>query len=342
MSNLGALITTFTPAPNCTSIISGIVHTETVTTNGSTTSTTYKYHSLGPENTVPCFPPAFRIGSDIFYSPGVCPQGWTSACGSIEVAGTVTETRATCCPLGYTCETPPPSTVTWSTLSCISSAISVLNVTVPDVANQQSMVVELQPIINEAAVNVRWQESDFAAKTIDSTSTGPSSSSQFPAETSSSTIGGPPTQSPSTGQGDSGGPTSSQVKIGVGVGVGIGGSFLLGAAAFCFWYVRRRSSRNKQARGGSGEKPSAGGGGDNTLVREPELPIETWAQFQPELQTADNTPEMATLANTHELNNRTAATAYAQQVQKPTRPGQMYAQKYMQGYASSRGASELP
>lgn len=58
----------------------------------------YKYYSLGRSETEECYPNGFQIKSDAYYSPGVCPSGWEQACGAVGIIGTVTETRATCCP----------------------------------------------------------------------------------------------------------------------------------------------------------------------------------------------------------------------------------------------------
>ncbi|KAI2617501.1 hypothetical protein GGR54DRAFT_209272 [Hypoxylon sp. NC1633] len=194
MADLGPLTDTFTPASECNTVISGKVHTQTLD-DGNTT--TYKYHSLGPSATSSCYPPGFEAPSG-FYSPGICPSGWESACGSIETIGSATETRAMCCPRGYSCMPSPDATATWSTLSCISANIGgPLSVTVPDVSNQQSMVVELDHIlINAAAVNVRWQRNDFFIAS--STSAPTSSSTTSTTSTTSATPITPTTSTTST------------------------------------------------------------------------------------------------------------------------------------------------
>ncbi|KAI1172559.1 hypothetical protein F4777DRAFT_507732 [Nemania sp. FL0916] len=346
MTNLGILTTPFIPAPNCTSIISGIIYTQTVTNSDTTTTTTYKYHSLGPDNTITCYPPSFRVGSDIFYSPGVCPSGRTSACGSIEVIGTVTETRATCCPLGYTCQGPPPVTATWSTLSCITSAISTLNITVPDDAHQQFTVVQLQPIINVAAVNVRWQQSDIAAVTTSSTisdhnsSPSPSPSPSSPAlsliSSPTASPSPPPTSTPpSDGISNSGKP---EIKAGVGVAIGLGALVFIGSVIFCFWYVRRRRKQqaSEKLRREAPHDDNAPTSGDAN-----NSPSEIWTQYQPELPTVHNTHEMTTAANTHELQNPATRESFAH---RPTiwSKTKTHARNDMGGSGHDRGAAELP
>ncbi|KAI0973666.1 hypothetical protein F4678DRAFT_425507 [Xylaria arbuscula] len=171
--NLGVLTTTFTPAPDCLSFVSGLIYTETVTTNSTKTTIQHQYHTLGENNTSLCYPPYYHVGTQFYYSPAMCPSGWYAACGNFG-SGTVPETRATCCPLGYSCM--DSTTDIWSTLSCISSAQSSIFVTVPDNAYQVwSRVVELQPIINAGAINVRWQSSDFTTSTTPSSTAAPSS-----------------------------------------------------------------------------------------------------------------------------------------------------------------------
>ena len=43
-----------------------------------------------------CLPTGWATSS--YYSPGICPGGYTVACSSLNSIGTITETVATCCP----------------------------------------------------------------------------------------------------------------------------------------------------------------------------------------------------------------------------------------------------
>jgi hypothetical protein len=58
------------------------------------------YFELGPPATSDCLPPSYNPTS--YYSPGQCPHGYTSACGSTQTVSSgntqVTETAYTCCP----------------------------------------------------------------------------------------------------------------------------------------------------------------------------------------------------------------------------------------------------
>ena len=75
------LFRTFTPPPECL-------------------SNTYRYgHNqlVGPMTST-CYPSGWTNASTTYYSPGVCPSGYTTACITGNTAGSVTETVATCCP----------------------------------------------------------------------------------------------------------------------------------------------------------------------------------------------------------------------------------------------------
>jgi hypothetical protein len=43
-------------------------------------------------------PDNFQLSSTNFYSPGICPVGYLTACQHLNVIGTVSETVVTCCP----------------------------------------------------------------------------------------------------------------------------------------------------------------------------------------------------------------------------------------------------
>ncbi|KAI0130664.1 hypothetical protein F4814DRAFT_138763 [Daldinia grandis] len=292
MSDFGPLTTTFTPASECHSIISGIVYTQTLQ-DGNTT--THKYHSLGPSPTSECYPPGFEPASG-FYSPGICPFGWWSACSTLDAIATLTEARVTCCPLGYVCIQEPDPTETWSTLSCSSSAISSVSVTVPDLSNQLSKVTVLSGIIiHAAAINVRMQRSDFIASRTDApnsstaTSSLPSSLSISPAP-SGAGIGSEGTQASN--------PTetglSSAAKIGIGVGVGLGGLLLISIGiGIGLWKINHPEEKAQQGKMTTPQPPPNPGAS--------ETPAELWEQYQQEMQTASNTHELVTENNRHEI-----------------------------------------
>lgn len=76
-----SLTTTFFPSPSCTNdfYTAGI------------------YYSIGGPLASECFPSGWRSTSQ-YFSPGICPTGYTQACSSLSTSGTEVETFATCCP----------------------------------------------------------------------------------------------------------------------------------------------------------------------------------------------------------------------------------------------------
>lgn len=95
---MSALTTTFIPAPSCTTDIY--------------TNTASNFYYLGDSPSA-CFPTGWASTSQ-FFSPGVCPQGYTQACSSTQLVsgGRAVETQATCC----------PTYVSFPDVSCPSSA----------------------------------------------------------------------------------------------------------------------------------------------------------------------------------------------------------------------------
>jgi hypothetical protein len=75
------LTTTFTPVPSCT-------------TNFYTLPI---YYSIGGPLASQCFPSGW-VSTSQYFSPGICPNGYTQACSSLSISGTDVETQATCCP----------------------------------------------------------------------------------------------------------------------------------------------------------------------------------------------------------------------------------------------------
>lgn len=93
MSNAGPLTTTFT-APSSCATATGLYQI------WSSDSSSYHYEQ-GPLATMAaCFPSGYDSGAkQQYYSPGLCPSGYTAACSSTEVvSATATETAYTCCP----------------------------------------------------------------------------------------------------------------------------------------------------------------------------------------------------------------------------------------------------
>lgn len=88
-----ALTTIFSPPSECFSTV------YLYTTNDD------EWYQLGPDPKVftSCYPPHYSPAPDFYYSPARdCPLGYTTAAvDTLTTFGTVTETRATCCPTRY-------------------------------------------------------------------------------------------------------------------------------------------------------------------------------------------------------------------------------------------------
>ncbi|KAI0837466.1 hypothetical protein F5Y06DRAFT_304293 [Hypoxylon sp. FL0890] len=295
MSNLGPLTTTFTPASECSSAVLGIAFMQTLDDGNIATHT---YQSLGLGATSECYPPGYGGPSD-YYSPGVCPAGWGLACGTVYSIASLTETTAKCCPLGYTCQSG--ATETWSTLSCLSTALSDISVTVPDLSDQFFKVTVLSNIpINAAAVTVRWQRSDLPASETIALATASASSALDTLSGSASTssiLDASPLPSISLSKaGDDSPPSNAATALSendkIGIGVGVGALAVICSVIVLLW-LRRRKKTTK----GNQIDPVIQDARPEVM----EMPQEMWAQYQQELQTPSNTPEMATEHNRHEV-----------------------------------------
>ncbi|KAB5549664.1 hypothetical protein GE09DRAFT_180791 [Coniochaeta sp. 2T2.1] len=182
-----------------------------------------------------CAPPHFhdvwRLG---FYSPGVCPSGYTIGCTYENQFGTpwsITrgETAGLCVPSSYICDT----NADWAVPGLIGDGTSV------------------------EAIKVRWQSSDLSVLagatsiTTFTSSTTQTSSPSSPSPTQGPAISGPTASSTTTTTSStpspspaSQPPTSSPLSVGarVGIGVGAAGVFLLLVAFLWIWHRRRQAA----------------------------------------------------------------------------------------------------
>ncbi|KAJ5899925.1 hypothetical protein N7495_004669 [Penicillium taxi] len=169
-----ALTTQFIPPPACTTdtwMIEYVEGTYYYTTSISNSLEGW-YLSQGPTDWSSCFPSGYQATTDFYYSPGVCPSGYYTASSVVVTIGSLSETRATCCPSGYTAQTED-SIVWWSTNRCFS---------VNTDADYEWTYTKEGAVtsgsdsggINAKAIFIRWQESDFqttTTTTTDSTAT---------------------------------------------------------------------------------------------------------------------------------------------------------------------------
>lgn len=95
-----ALTTTFSPPPACTTdtwyveYVTGVYYYTTSISN----SREGWYLSQGPTDWSSCFPSGYEATTAFYYSPGVCPSGYSIADSTVLSIGSSSETRATCCP----------------------------------------------------------------------------------------------------------------------------------------------------------------------------------------------------------------------------------------------------
>ncbi|KAJ5633081.1 hypothetical protein N7490_009420 [Penicillium lividum] len=79
------LTTTFSPPPSCTTdtwFLEYLSSTYLYNTVISATSAEWCL-SQGPEDWSSCFPSGYSPSTDFYYSPGVCPSGYTIATQSV-------------------------------------------------------------------------------------------------------------------------------------------------------------------------------------------------------------------------------------------------------------------
>ncbi|KAL1854845.1 hypothetical protein VTK73DRAFT_8682 [Phialemonium thermophilum] len=229
------LTTTFTPAPSCTVDIYAFPDTDIACVAGSS-AVPCLFNHLGPTtSSSACFPSGFSPSSAAYYSPGVCPVGYTAACSDVNGDGSDAETTATCCPEGYSCQTG--SDWPWYSTDKCSRAYPA-SITVVITSSQPG--VGLVTLTNSGAgvnafgLEIRYHSSDFATAAPTSTSDQTSSSSSATLSTTSRTS--EPSSNPRGGEGG----LSSGVKAGIAVGV-VAFVLLAFAGIFLFiWRARRR------------------------------------------------------------------------------------------------------
>ncbi|KAL0936099.1 uncharacterized protein CTRU02_208314 [Colletotrichum truncatum] len=226
-----------------------------------------------PLSSIVCMPTSWKQVYDYqwgFYSPGICPMGYTEGCafptasayskdGMVRLGGSVipNETPRICCPTGHTCYTGTD----WAYSKCQS--------TIPtrsfyDINNKPT-----SDLATVYAVQVRWQASDLSNLETDptvpgATYSGPrstatnsgvasASASATAAGSGSGTAGAGATTSvasTATPEGSTGGGTSGGGGISVGTTIAIAVGSVAGTLALAligfviFW--RRRKGRERR------------------------------------------------------------------------------------------------
>ncbi|PWY96237.1 hypothetical protein BO94DRAFT_529630 [Aspergillus sclerotioniger CBS 115572] len=185
-----------------------------------------------------CFPSGFThtgriIETDLVYSPGWCPVGYTSA--NVIISQAVT--TAICCYPGfnYYTEIVYQADGTWTYAGCLSNLPSSSSIIFTDRESEISTQITGPVTMWAQPIKVEVQSSDLSlfvsasttstlSETVSSTTASTSASA-----TSSATSGGRVTG------------ISSGAEIGIGVGVGVIAAFIL--AGICYLILRHRKVR---------------------------------------------------------------------------------------------------
>ncbi|CAK7223355.1 hypothetical protein SBRCBS47491_005180 [Sporothrix bragantina] len=251
-----ALTTTFTPSSSCTIDLYKQAYPGITCAIGSSLIPCDFYHLGVDSSTSDCFPPGWSDASTAYYSPGICPSGYTEACQSVVNS----ETRATCCPVGYQCQTETnwpwystdPCTFVMSTQQTFVYTTSIIGK-----GNVVSTVTAAEGL-NAFGLQIRYQSTDFASSTSSSSFT--SSTPKATGQTTGSGSSGPsPTGGSSGGSSNTSSGLSSGAKAGIGIGVALGALAFIGVALFLFIRKRRAAAAASAAGGGSGGASGSGG-----------------------------------------------------------------------------------
>ncbi|KAF5864571.1 hypothetical protein ETB97_007404 [Aspergillus alliaceus] len=232
------LTTTFAPPSSCISDI----YRATSACRGDECDHTWL--NLGPASTAECLPSGWAPSA--YFSPGLCPSGYAASSSVEYTTGTVTETRATCCPVAhgrYSLRPHTSSTYPWyATEVCQfqpTAGVTVFNYTYLATDGSWTSAtgsLDSDGLVNAYGVPIRWQSTDFTTPTPTETSKTSSVRSSLP--------------SSEVSEGDSSG-LSPGAKAGIGVGVAVGAILLitLVAGLICFRRRARRAKHNLVADG---------------------------------------------------------------------------------------------
>lgn len=166
MTSIGPLTTTFTAPAACASS-TGI---NIVGCGGGCL-----WWAEGPLEASECYPSGYNPTLNNYYSPGICPSGYTPACTSRKSLATLTETVYTCCPtaLGITFDCVGTPIYAWqTTLGCtVSFSDSTSSFTFTDatyIVSQQTKktsTARTEVGIGAYGIEVHFQAADFVSPT---------------------------------------------------------------------------------------------------------------------------------------------------------------------------------
>lgn len=225
-----------------------------------------------------------------FYSPGICPKGFTKGCdfpyeiartddgGMVYYGGQVLqgETVRVCCPTGYTCLLNDP----YSYSKCVHTT------------DASELAYALQ---------VRWQESDLSILATDPTVSGSTFSAPSTATATPGTVQNTDAPTPSSSSNttvaqndDSSSKSDSGIPAGtiIGIVIGVGGmvvAFAVTAVGFFIW--RHRRKKRETAGNNTRTESMISGFGDSKSS-----PTTSGGEFAPDKAELDSRARASTLA----------------------------------------------
>jgi hypothetical protein len=215
------LTTTFTPSPSCLSDYYTFSSGEL---------------SLGPPQTSDCLPSGWKPTSQ-YFSPGLCPSGYTIACSTVVSIDTLTETQATCCPTSYICAPLGwPSQVCSRTFAGWGTPATIM---VTSSANSITTIFPFVPQAYESANGYGAANAYGILIAFQSTTTTTQPPMTYPTSSLPLPISTSPTNSPAPSQ-----PLTPGDKAGIGISVTL---VILGLfACLAFFILRHRRLSNRQ------------------------------------------------------------------------------------------------
>ncbi|KAI1194931.1 hypothetical protein F5X97DRAFT_309685 [Nemania serpens] len=241
LTNLGPLPTNFALPPSCARDLEDVYKV-------FTTSEGWYYLLQGPVAQTSCYPSGYNGNLGQYYSPARCPTGFTSACQSLNVAGTVQETVVRCCPTysNFICQTT--AFYGWEeTLGCSAPQESAMTAwTVSQVLSGRTALTTYTGLIggvNAYEIKVGFQSTDFTSRKSTKTRTKSTTSSQ-------TNLGAHPTAKNGASNGSSPGRNTVVRKTGLAAGAAAG--IAIGAVAGLLivvalvWLVIRNKRRRRQ------------------------------------------------------------------------------------------------
>lgn len=228
-----------------------------------------------------CMPPNFnsywnwQIG---YYSPGICPSGYSAACEfptslatfSAFTDGTSAEswpyyggqvkpdeTARLCCPTGYNCYSTGMMGVGWSYSLCISTVPST---TLRD-PEQTTGTAYITTENLAYAIQVRWREQDLSILQTNPTVPGQT----YVPPTQAATKAATQNETDSSTAPGSGSGSLSRGSIAVAAGVSVGAFFLLLLSAVLIWRLAKKRKRAAVSHNSEKDKNSKLGSSADTI-----------------------------------------------------------------------------